>query len=48
MEYLYPLHNNINNIYSNNDKTITILNVFKPRVTIIIMTVIIRVYQFWL
>ena len=27
---------------------ITILNVFKPRVTIIIMTVITRVYQFWL
>ena len=27
---------------------ITILNVYKPRVTIIIMTVITRVYQFWL
>ena len=27
---------------------ITVINVFKPRVTIIIMTVIIRVYQFWL
>ena len=46
---LSTIHININNIYSNiMIIAITIQNVFKPRVTIIIMTVITQVYQLWL